>query len=847
MVDFKKRLGKAVVEKKTDPREIYNTLDRMSETGPLRPAQSIVLGEWYEKRKDDKNLIIKLHTGEGKTLIGLLILYSRLNQDKGPSLYVCPNKFLVSQVVNEAIKFGIPYCVFNEGDNSFPNDFTEGKRILIIHAQKLFNGLSIFGLENRYMHVGTILLDDSHSCIDIIREAHTIRISRHIDGRDNRLYYNLLNLFEDELKGQGPGDYLAINEGNSDALMQIPYWAWIDRKEEVLNFLFAERDTPEIRFAWELLKNRLDYCSAYISGDAIEIIPIYVSADPFGSFTHATQRILMSATTQDDSFFIKGLGFKAEDIANPIEVKVQKWSGEKMILIPSIIADNLDRDLIIAKFAKPKPDALFGTVVITPSFKQSALYESLGSTVARKDTIESVISNLKSGQYENTIVFVNRYDGIDLPDQTCRILIIDSLPFYISLQDKYEERCRTQSDIQNVKMAQKIEQGLGRSVRGEKDFSVIILIGPDLVRFILSNTTSKYFSPQTRQQISIGKEIVEMSREDIQSGQQEFSIIEDLIKQAIFDRDVWKSFYSQQMSGLKDSESETKIYDILTIEREAEKALNSRSHERASELIQGLLDHRQLENTERGWYLQILARYQYYISKVRSMELQKAAFTSNNQLLCPRDGLTYKKIGRIEGGRVAIIRQWLSGFADYNNLSLFVDDVLNDLSFDVDFDKFEEAMKSLGTLLGFNSQRPDKEYKKGPDNLWCTPSGKYFLIESKNMVHGDRDSIKKSEAAQMNTHIEWFKKVYGEACVFKPIMVITTNKLAYEADMNKQVTVLRKNGLNSLKSSIRGFIKEFKQYRLSEIDDETLQKFIDVHNLSEDYLWENYSENVKNS
>ena len=845
MVDFKKRLGQKVTEKIIDPREIYNTLDRKSETGPLRPAQSLVLGEWFENRREDKNLIIKLHTGEGKTLIGLLILYSRLNQEKGPSLYVCPNKYLVSQVVNEAIKFGIPYCVFNEGDNTFPNDFTEGRRILIVHAQKLFNGLSVFGLDNNFTPVGTVLLDDSHSCIDTIREAHTIKISRYIEDSDNPLYNDILNLFEDELKNQGPGDFLSIQEGNTDAPMQIPYWSWIDKKDEVLKILFAAREKLEIKFAWELIKNKLEYCSAYISGNAIEIIPISVSVNPFGSFTHATQRILMSATTQDDSFFIKGLGFEEKDIAFPIENKEQKWSGEKMVIIPSIIADNLDRELIIAKFAKPRPNAQFGTSVIVPSFKHSTIYESLGATIANKDTIENTISNLKNGVFENTIVFVNRYDGIDLPDQTCRILIIDSLPFYISLQDKYEERCRTQSDIQNVKMAQKIEQGLGRSVRGEKDFSVLILIGTDLVRFILSSATSKYFSPQTRLQISIGKEIAEMAKEEIRPDQQEFSIVENLIKQATSDREDWKAFYLERMSEISESEPKTIINHILTIERESEIALLSHNYEKACESIQELLDKNALEITERGWYLQTLARYQYFISKVRSMELQKSAFSCNNQLLCPRDGLTYKKIGKIEGGRVAGIRQWLSQFPNYNNLSLFVNDLLNDLSFNVDNDKFEEAMKTLGLLLGFNSQRPDKDFKKGPDNLWCTPSGKFFLIESKNMVQSDRETIKKTEAAQMNTHIEWFKKEYGDSCLFKPIMVIPTNKLSYEANINKQVSVLRKHGLNSLKNAIRNFIKEFKQYRLDEIDDETLQKFIDVHNLSEDYLWDNYSEGVK--
>ena len=80
MVDFKKKLGKTQIDKKTDPLEIYNSLDRSSVTGPLRPAQSRILSDWYSERQDDKDLIIKLHTGEGKTLIGLLILLSKIKK-----------------------------------------------------------------------------------------------------------------------------------------------------------------------------------------------------------------------------------------------------------------------------------------------------------------------------------------------------------------------------------------------------------------------------------------------------------------------------------------------------------------------------------------------------------------------------------------------------------------------------------------------------------------------------------------------------------------------------------------------------------------------------------------------
>jgi len=48
MVDFKKRLIQKNIEKKISPIEIYNSLDRRSETGPLRPAQEFILKEWQE-------------------------------------------------------------------------------------------------------------------------------------------------------------------------------------------------------------------------------------------------------------------------------------------------------------------------------------------------------------------------------------------------------------------------------------------------------------------------------------------------------------------------------------------------------------------------------------------------------------------------------------------------------------------------------------------------------------------------------------------------------------------------------------------------------------------------------
>ncbi|MGD1713449.1 DEAD/DEAH box helicase family protein [Dapis sp. BLCC M172] len=137
MVDFKKKLGVKSIPKKINPIEIYDRLDRRSETGPLRPVQIEILQKWWSNRNKEQDLILKLHTGKGKTLIGLLILQSRLNEKKGLCLYVCPNKYLVEQTSQEADKFGIGYVTM---DKSLPDDFLNSEKILITHVQKVFNG-----------------------------------------------------------------------------------------------------------------------------------------------------------------------------------------------------------------------------------------------------------------------------------------------------------------------------------------------------------------------------------------------------------------------------------------------------------------------------------------------------------------------------------------------------------------------------------------------------------------------------------------------------------------------------------------------------------------------------------
>lgn len=144
MANFSKYKKATISQKQTVPSKIYESLDRKSEAGPLRPTQDRILTEWYSNRRQDRDIIIKLPTGSGKTLIGLLIGLSYLNSNSGPVVYVCPNIYLMQQACADAEKFGIPFCHLGTNEREIPQEFLNSQKILITYVQKIFNGLSLF-------------------------------------------------------------------------------------------------------------------------------------------------------------------------------------------------------------------------------------------------------------------------------------------------------------------------------------------------------------------------------------------------------------------------------------------------------------------------------------------------------------------------------------------------------------------------------------------------------------------------------------------------------------------------------------------------------------------------------
>ena len=104
-------------------------------------------------------------------------------------------------------------------------------------------------------------------------------------------------------------------------------------------------------------------------------------------------------------------------------------------------------------------------------------------------------------------VLLNKYDGIDLPDEACRMLIIDGLPNIMNMNDRYEKSIANQSDRILKERIQKIEQGMGRGIRSSSDYCIVYLMGNELTDAIYSNKAYNYFSEATKAQYLLSEEI----------------------------------------------------------------------------------------------------------------------------------------------------------------------------------------------------------------------------------------------------------------------------------------------------------------------------------------------------
>jgi replicative superfamily II helicase len=236
---------------------------------------------------------------------------------------------------------------------------------------------------------------------------------------------------------------------------------------------------------------------------------------------------------------------------------------------------------------------------------------------------------------------------------------------------------------------------MGRSVRGEKDYSVVVAIGPDIVRLLRDQNTRRYLSSQMAAQIQLGLEIADMAKQEIEDDKDVKPALNKLVLQCLNRDDDWKAFYVERMDQVVPGGANDRVLRAYAVELSAEQAYSMGDYSGATRLLQGLLDAGSVGGDDKGWYLQEMARYNWRANRMDSEQMQVSAHKQNRMLLKPASGITVTKLAIVSHGRIERIVQWISQFGSYSELDVSISDILGRLVFGMKADKFEHALDEL--------------------------------------------------------------------------------------------------------------------------------------------------------
>ena len=772
----------------TDPRDLFNALpEKVSGLDYLRGPQDQVLAAWHDRR-DERDLVIKMNTGGGKTLVGLLIARSWLNEGIRPVAYLVPDDFLTAQVTTEAGRVGIA----TTNDPRSP-EYQQGRAVLVGTFAKLFNGLSVFGVGGSVSKppshsLGAVIIDDAHACI--AQADHVFRLR--VDD-DSEAYSDLLTLFAGDLKAQSPNGLLDLEARRRTAIQEVPFWAWQDKQDQVLSILHPISDSA-LKWGWPLVVDSLPLCTAVITSDAFEIYPPCHPTETLLGFSQAQRRVYLTATLADDSVLVRHFGAAPESVSRPIFPSSAGDIGDRMILVPQQLVpkatDEEVRDLVL-DLAEDQ-----NVVVIVPSHARADWWREDAALVLDRNNIHQGVEQLRKNPQLGLVVLINRYDGIDLPGDACHVLVLDGLPEALDGPERLTQARLTGSTNLLGRQIQRLEQGMGRATRSNEDHAVVLLLGARLAERLNAPEARGFFSPATRAQLDLAAEIASEVEAD------SLDDLHDIMEQCLERDKDWVAYSKGALAQVRYDTS--RIADTASAERRAfDAALRGDYVVAAQEqqtVVNGITDDAATQALQR----QRLASYTNFFDPSGAQQTQKTANLANRRLLRPLTGVLYERLKAASRPQGEQASSWLQAkYTSGNDLLLGFKAVLQDLDWGPRTPQFEQAVRDLAEHIGHIGQRPEDTLGRGPDGLWALRDGTFYVIEAKSGADPGHPVYKK-DAEQLSNAMDWFRQQYPNSEA-TPLLIHPEERFDSHAAIPTGCRVVTTKRLARLRESVSAF------------------------------------------
>lgn len=766
-----------------NPIELFRSFSRRKFPSEM-PHQRAIIETYMEQAVDKSDVALQLPTGSGKTLVGTMIGEWRRRKFDERVVYLCPTRQLVNQTVEQCREqYGMEVLGFTGSKKHYaPGDVAEyrqARKIAVTTYQSVFNVNPFFN------DAETIIIDDAHAAENYIGNMWSMEVSAY-EKAHRPLHQALANILKPHI---GRLDFSILN-GDVKSFADT---GWVDKiPSPVLSLVhdaFVEAcdehtAETELRFSWQLIRDRLEACHVYLSFNGLLVRPIIPPTWTLDAFDSAKHRIYMSATLGEGGDLERLTGRESiHRLAAPQGHNLETV-GRRFFMFPGMSLQDEDTEKLRTSLIKKASRA----VVLTPSQKAAdQVVGQIEKTLGFKVFSAADIEVSKSAFVESdgaVAVMAGRYDGIDFPNDECRLLCVEDLPKAANLQERFISKKMGAELLLNTRIQTRVLQAIGRCTRSLQDHSAVFITGNELQDYLSDKNKRCHLLPEFQAELDFGiEQSLDVELDDflenfdifLENGEEWREVEEDIVAAT---KTMRRNPFPASEELLAAVPLEVKYqralwaYDFDSALKQAKAVLEElrspklRGYRALWHYLAGAAAMQLSRQGKNGAGAVAKEQFQAAIKAANNLPWTSALLppAERNEVVSIEDQELSSQVEKIEAKLLKL------GTTQDRKFSRAEKKILEGLQ---DNDRFEQAQVELGELLGFNSG--NSEIDAAPDPWWlCERHGIVF----EDYVGAQQDTLGAEKARQAAAHPTWLLDKVEEAkdCEILPVIVASVTK-----------------------------------------------------------------------
>lgn len=481
------------------PEQLHRNLPKGPDAVPnLWMHQGDVLRAYVSKYQDSPDIALELPTGTGKTLPGLLIAEFVRRSQNCHVAYACPTRQLARQVDRVASREGIAASLLIGPHSNWEAraraSFAATNSIAITTYSSIFNS------SPKLPALDLIVFDDAHAAEQYVAGAYGVHIDRQ---NDEDGYQTILRAVGSALDGAHLERLRDASAGSSiDIDLRVVIPAQDVKMQQRLDSALFESLTGNRRFQFSMVREGLASCLVFVGPRSILVRPLIPPTSQNALFRDARQRIYLSATLGSGGELERAFGREHITRIPLSDTSPTPRAGRRFFVFADLI-DGVERTELVSRLVELAGKAL----ILTPDgVTRDRLVSSLQRNnwpLYNNETIDTSLDQFRK-ETHGICALAARYDGIDLPDDECRLVILEGLPNRTTLLEAFMSGQARAGAALAERVRTRVTQAAGRCTRGPSDYAVVVVLGPELTNYLIAPDNLSALDAEAQAEIQFG-------------------------------------------------------------------------------------------------------------------------------------------------------------------------------------------------------------------------------------------------------------------------------------------------------------------------------------------------------